>query len=105
MINNLSITEVIRDVDVKPHPPQVQTIEWHRAYDIVVHENGETDIIYNYPHEDGPYLITTDTGEVEIDWFAYDFECYDGINETGWEDHEHSQLIAWAELPQPYRDD
>lgn len=44
------------------------------------------------PKKDGIYLVTTLAGEVDTDVFQLgDFDFY------------MSEVIAWAELPEPYR--
>lgn len=71
-------------------------VDWNYCGEPYVIEDGISK--YNYPKKSGEYLITSRRGDVTTDMYnAYycDWGLFDGEGE----------VVAWAELPPPYKED
>lgn len=55
-----------------------------------------------FPMEEGHYLITDINGKIDIDYFFYVDDAWEGFPHPIWKKHDHHDIVAWAKLPKPY---
>ena len=55
-----------------------------------------------FPKKEDYYLITDINGKVDIDYFFYVTDAWEGFPYPKWVKHGHHDIVAWAKLPKPY---